>query len=427
MKIILLLLPVLGSVYGTRKTKYGCEGTVLQLSCDSGKYISPVRANFGRFEAGICNAENNPTWSTRCIQPTSLRQVNSLCAGKSSCSIDVTSSVFGDPCPGTYKYLEVHYTCKHKVETKNVDTNLPPWLLKMTATTAKPSTTSTTTTTTAQPEEAVEVIIEEEEVSDKIIDEPMMSVEAMEKTLFDILGEEYIDMSENIENEDTNDEEYFPREKTLYVNLPLQEEQQPVKQNVQIMPEQNTVLFASLISVLCCTLVIFLSAVLYTKYRKRKSMTADTPRKELMTSNTNQKYDDYRQQAQSGVYDYESSSSTNSTVSSIYTSIPDLSTVGSIYTMLPNGDKAIIIPMPSNQQYLRHILANPKLESWSQMPHYQNHSFQQQQHQAQQLAPANNLVLQANALQQLLQPTAAAFAQQQPQENLYMDIEQPKY
>ena len=37
--------------------------------------------------------------------------MSTLCTGQTACSIDVTSSVFGDPCPGTYKYLEVHYTC----------------------------------------------------------------------------------------------------------------------------------------------------------------------------------------------------------------------------------------------------------------------------------------------------------------------------
>ena len=419
MKLLIFLIPLMGCASASmRRSKYSCEGSVMHLECETGKYISPVRANFGRFEAGKCNAEGNQAWSTRCIQPTTLRQVNSLCAGKATCSIDVTSEVFGDACPGTYKYLEVHYTCKNKVDTNTKESNLPPWLLKMTATTAKPSTTSTTTEakaveTTETP--VAEIIVEE--TFQKIPDEPLMSVEDMEKTLIDILGAEYIDMSENIENEVIS-EDYLPVDRTLYVNLPLQE-QEPAREDVE-MP-QNTILLASLVSVLICTLLIFFAAVLFTKYRKHKAAMSETPRKELVMQSQQDaaKYYEFRQSQQQqnqDVYNYDSSSSTNSTVSSIYTSIPDLSTVGSIYTTLPNGDKAIIIPMPSNQQYLRQILANPKLDAINQA-HYQNYAFQQQQ----QSVGQQEMLLQANTLQKLLQP--GTFI---PNENVYMDIEQPR-
>lgn len=33
------------------------------------------------------------------------------CNGKNSCVVSVSNSVFGDPCVGTFKYLEVAYTC----------------------------------------------------------------------------------------------------------------------------------------------------------------------------------------------------------------------------------------------------------------------------------------------------------------------------
>jgi hypothetical protein len=33
------------------------------------------------------------------------------CDGKKSCRMSVNSNVFGDPCPGTHKYVEVHYAC----------------------------------------------------------------------------------------------------------------------------------------------------------------------------------------------------------------------------------------------------------------------------------------------------------------------------
>ena len=153
--LILISLCMISFTDGqVRRSKYGCEGTMVYLECDEGTYISPVRANFGRFDSGICNPSGNKVWSTRCIQPTSLRQVNSICEGKTSCSIDVTSSVFGDPCPDTYKYLEVHYTCQTQVDQpRSGHNNLPPWLLKMSATTAKPTPSTTTAKTTTTTEE----------------------------------------------------------------------------------------------------------------------------------------------------------------------------------------------------------------------------------------------------------------------------------
>lgn len=44
----------------------------------------------------------------------------SRCDGKISCEMSVNSRVFGDPCPGTQKYVEVHYACapKDRVTTK---------------------------------------------------------------------------------------------------------------------------------------------------------------------------------------------------------------------------------------------------------------------------------------------------------------------
>lgn len=33
------------------------------------------------------------------------------CSQKQSCGIGVSSTIFGDPCPGTLKYLEVQYQC----------------------------------------------------------------------------------------------------------------------------------------------------------------------------------------------------------------------------------------------------------------------------------------------------------------------------
>ena len=67
--------------------------------------------------------------------------------------IPVDSTIFGDPCPGTNKYVEVHYTCKAQKHISNsghlATTNkpLPPWLLALDATPSSVSTTTTERTT----------------------------------------------------------------------------------------------------------------------------------------------------------------------------------------------------------------------------------------------------------------------------------------
>ena len=63
------------------------------------------------------------------------------------------SAIFGDPCPGTNKYVEVHYTCKAQKQFSNTrhsgTTNkpLPPWLLALDATPSSALTTTTERTT----------------------------------------------------------------------------------------------------------------------------------------------------------------------------------------------------------------------------------------------------------------------------------------
>ena len=142
---------------------YGCEGSSLEISCKPDEYISTIRANYGRLADNICNNINTSvrSWSTRCVQPTSLRSVVSVCGEeRSECSVQVSDHLFGDPCPNTPKYLELVYTCKTRV-VDSVKTRgalqLPPWLLsletmtdiimeknlqKQESTTSSPSTTS---------------------------------------------------------------------------------------------------------------------------------------------------------------------------------------------------------------------------------------------------------------------------------------------
>ena len=43
----------------------------------------------------------------------------------------VSSEVFGDPCPNTRKYVEVHFACSPKVKATTTQRPLPPWFLQV--------------------------------------------------------------------------------------------------------------------------------------------------------------------------------------------------------------------------------------------------------------------------------------------------------
>nr|XP_054920459.1 latrophilin Cirl-like isoform X2 [Dermacentor andersoni] len=119
-----------GSLY---KTAYACEGSQLGFSCPEGQLISLIRANYGRFSISICNEHGTLDWSVDCKSNRSYNVIRDRCHLNNSCHVLVESLTFGDPCPGTYKYLEVQYRCLIESPTTPSSTT--------------PSTTSTTTTT----------------------------------------------------------------------------------------------------------------------------------------------------------------------------------------------------------------------------------------------------------------------------------------
>jgi len=152
--LVLVICAVNSTEGSDRRTKYGCEGTTVDIECEEGRVINLVRANFGRFSISICNDMGNTTWSTNCIQPTTLRELKKRCGSKARCRIPVSSRLFGDPCPDTHKYVEVHYTCEPKLSPPTTSHAIPPWLLDLSATPAprpaKPKTTTTTTVATTE-------------------------------------------------------------------------------------------------------------------------------------------------------------------------------------------------------------------------------------------------------------------------------------
>jgi Galactose binding lectin domain len=96
------------------ETAYACEDSGLNITCGhngGGGRLNIIRANYGRFSIAICNVHGNTEWSVNCMSPRTLRVIRARCQGADSCQVPVDSTIFGDPCPGTLKYVEVHYSC----------------------------------------------------------------------------------------------------------------------------------------------------------------------------------------------------------------------------------------------------------------------------------------------------------------------------
>ncbi|KAK4016000.1 hypothetical protein OUZ56_030964 [Daphnia magna] len=101
---------------------------MLTLSCsENNEVINLLRANYGRFSITICNEHGDTDWSVNCMSHRSLRALHSKCNQQTNCSILASTNVFGDPCPGTLKYLEAHYQCVPATPTSSTARPRPPW------------------------------------------------------------------------------------------------------------------------------------------------------------------------------------------------------------------------------------------------------------------------------------------------------------
>lgn len=93
------------------KSRFACEGEKLRLRCESDYVLRVFNAKYGRLEPGssICPHEN--ITDLNCQAEGVLLKVMAMCTNRRRCIIKADSSFFRDPCPGTYKYLEVIYRC----------------------------------------------------------------------------------------------------------------------------------------------------------------------------------------------------------------------------------------------------------------------------------------------------------------------------
>lgn len=86
---------------------------VMELQCENDYTIASIEfASYGT-PLGSCQ-----TFSTgNCHAPTSSSILSKACEGKNRCKIQVSNSVFGDPCPRTVKTLAVKARCEPSTST----------------------------------------------------------------------------------------------------------------------------------------------------------------------------------------------------------------------------------------------------------------------------------------------------------------------
>ncbi|CAH1240852.1 EDIL3 [Branchiostoma lanceolatum] len=81
----------------------------MRLSCPAGQTLVIDDANFGRTSKDVCRCRHCKY--TNCRAASSLSIVWSACQGSQHCTLTAKYRVFGDPCRGFAKYLQVKYRC----------------------------------------------------------------------------------------------------------------------------------------------------------------------------------------------------------------------------------------------------------------------------------------------------------------------------
>ncbi|XP_069974869.1 latrophilin Cirl isoform X7 [Penaeus vannamei] len=99
------------------------------MECDPGHVINLIRANYGRFSITICNEHGNTEWSVNCMSPRSHRVLHDKCSQRQNCSVAASTRGFGDPCPGTLKYLEAHFQCVPVSPPQHTARPRPHWFI----------------------------------------------------------------------------------------------------------------------------------------------------------------------------------------------------------------------------------------------------------------------------------------------------------
>nr|XP_038957577.1 adhesion G protein-coupled receptor L2 isoform X18 [Rattus norvegicus] len=104
--------------FGLVRRELSCEGYSIDLRCPGSDVIMIESANYGRTDDKICDADPFQMENTDCYLPDAFKIMTQRCNNRTQCVVVTGSDVFPDPCPGTYKYLEVQYECVPYMEQK---------------------------------------------------------------------------------------------------------------------------------------------------------------------------------------------------------------------------------------------------------------------------------------------------------------------
>ncbi|XP_061173301.1 zonadhesin-like [Saccostrea echinata] len=108
--------------FGSGSTKLiVCERSKRKISCPKGSRLRILAANYGRSSRSICRGKIR---TLRCASKNALAKVRGHCDGKQSCELYASNTVFGDPCKGTFKYLDFTYSCQ-ATPSKPLRTSVP--------------------------------------------------------------------------------------------------------------------------------------------------------------------------------------------------------------------------------------------------------------------------------------------------------------
>ena len=88
-----------------------CEGGTFNKTCPNGTRFHLEDAIYGRTDNTMCSLNNGSS----CVAKGTLITSRGICSPEEqSCTIWASNYIFGDPCPGIHKYLNITYECKDK-------------------------------------------------------------------------------------------------------------------------------------------------------------------------------------------------------------------------------------------------------------------------------------------------------------------------
>ncbi|CAG2218850.1 unnamed protein product [Mytilus edulis] len=108
-----------------------CEGAKSPtLTCSATQIIIIEDAIYGRTDSSVCPHPSVKSSVSYSCKRTDTSRVASNCDYNQECLPD-SSNIDGDPCPGTYKYLNVTYRCVEDMTTKYINQSTTSSPIKM--------------------------------------------------------------------------------------------------------------------------------------------------------------------------------------------------------------------------------------------------------------------------------------------------------